>query len=70
MDQLLIIQGKIRSLPLPGNFKAVMMEDINHALVNLIIRWVMTGGDCHAIMSPVSLHSEHHHWVGVTFSMR
>ena len=34
-DQLLIIQGKIRSLPLPGNLKAVLMEDINHAIVNL-----------------------------------
>lgn len=34
-DQLLIIQGKIRSLPLPGNFKAVLMEDIDLAIVNL-----------------------------------
>lgn len=34
-DQLLIIQGKIRSLPLPGNFKTVLMEDINHAITNL-----------------------------------
>lgn len=34
-DQLLIIQGKIRSLPLPGKFKAILMEDINHAIINL-----------------------------------